>query len=61
MIQTKQGNFNPINYINMGLVKGRNWLESQGFNQTANKQFYVKDNIYAHYNKCLKYWVVEYN
>ena len=43
----------------VGMVKGRNLLEKEGFTQSRNPVWWKKDGTYAHYNKVMKAWVIE--
>lgn len=46
-------------HIKAGLVKGRNWLKSQGFEPCQNTLYYRRGNEYAHFNKNMSVWILE--
>lgn len=44
-------------YINAGLVKGRNWLRAQGFAQCPNPLYMSRGAEHYHYNGTMRMWV----
>lgn len=60
MVITRSGKINYMVYrCKIGLVKGRNLLKNNGFNQCVNKFYYKKDAQIIHYNKAIKCWLSE--
>jgi len=61
MITTKilVGKLGNIEYIPLGLVKGRNTLAREGFTVCRNPMYMTNGKIHAHYSKTLKYWIIE--
>jgi len=46
-------------YIEMSKAKGEKYFEKEGYIQQPNKNFWKKDNIYAHYNRYDKTWHID--
>jgi len=50
-----------LEFMHLGLVRGRNLLKFSGFVKCKNPMFYVKNingiNDYWHYNHIKKYWI----
>ena len=60
MIKESVSNFGDKVYsLQMGKVKGRNWLLSKGFTQCQNPNYYQHNEVYASYNRILKYWIID--
>jgi len=59
-IITKQDNFGgELKYLNMGLVKGRNFLKRAGYIHQPNPLYMKKGDEYFHYNKTSGIWIYE--
>jgi len=45
--------------LRAGKIKGQNILKKEGFVTGTNPDWYIKGNVYAHYNKLMKVWVLD--
>lgn len=50
---------NNFTLLNMGKVKGKNYLLSKGFGFCTNPNYMFDGTTYAHFNRFLKYWIIE--